>query len=133
MYRDEYGVPFLYSTNGEKIRFHDCRDDLNVSRDVAHFHSPAALCEQLGRDQTAELAKLAGIPLHRGLRDYQHDANAAIERALAERRRTMLLAMATVTGKTLTTVNQVYRLMKAGVAKRVLFLVDRRAPAVTWI
>ena len=35
--------------------------------------------------------------------------------------------MATGTGKTFTLVNQIYRLMKAGVARRVLFLVDRRA------
>jgi type I restriction enzyme R subunit len=41
----------------------------------------------------------------------------------------MLVAMATGTGKTFTTVNQIYRLMKSGVAKRVLFLVDRRALA----
>jgi type I restriction enzyme R subunit len=37
--------------------------------------------------------------------------------------------MATGTGKTLMTVNEVYRLMKSGVARRVLFLVDRRALA----
>jgi DNA-binding Lrp family transcriptional regulator len=37
--------------------------------------------------------------------------------------------MATGTGKTFTPVNQIYRLMKAGVAKRLLFLVDRRALA----
>ena len=37
--------------------------------------------------------------------------------------------MATGTGKTFTMVNQIYRLMKCGVAKRVLFLVDRRALA----
>src|SRR5438046_8666222 len=41
----------------------------------------------------------------------------------------MLVAMATGTGKTFTMVNQVYRLMKAGVAQRILFLVDRRALA----
>ena len=37
--------------------------------------------------------------------------------------------MATGTGKTFTLVNQVYRLMKSGVGKRILFLVDRRALA----
>ena len=37
--------------------------------------------------------------------------------------------MATGTGKTFTFVNEIYRLMKSGVAKRVLFLVDRRALA----
>ena len=41
----------------------------------------------------------------------------------------MLVAMATGTGKTFTIVNQVYRLMKSGVARRILFLVDRRALA----
>ncbi len=37
--------------------------------------------------------------------------------------------MATGTGKTLMTVNEIYRLMKSGAASRVLFLVDRRALA----
>ena len=41
----------------------------------------------------------------------------------------MLVAMATGTGKTYTFVSQVHRLMKAGVARRVLFLVGRRALA----
>jgi type I restriction enzyme R subunit len=44
-------------------------------------------------------------------------------------KRQMLVAMATGTGKTFTMVNQVYRLMKSGVARRILFLVDRRALA----
>src|SRR5207249_9871353 len=56
-------------------------------------------------------------------------ANAATEDAIAKRKRHMLLAMATGTGKTFTMVNQIYRLMEAGVAKRILFLVDRRALA----
>jgi len=41
----------------------------------------------------------------------------------------MLVAMATGTGKTFTIANLIYRLMKSGFAKRVLFLVDRRALA----
>jgi len=45
------------------------------------------------------------------------------------RKREMLVAMATGTGKTFTLVNQVYRLMKSGVGKRILFMVDRRALA----
>lgn len=63
------------------------------------------------------------------LRPYQFEANTAVEEAIAERRRQMLVAMATGTGKTFTMVNQVYRLMKSGVGKRILFLVDRRALA----
>ena len=66
---------------------------------------------------------------HPLLRPYQFEANTGVEQAIADRKRQMLLAMATGTGKTFTMVNQVYRLMKSGVAKRILFLVDRRALA----
>jgi type I site-specific restriction endonuclease len=41
----------------------------------------------------------------------------------------MMLAMATGTGKTFTAVSLIYRLIKSGFVKRVLFLVDRRALA----
>jgi len=51
----------------------------------------------------------------------------AIEKAIADRKRQMLVAMATGTGKTVTLVNEVYRLMASRVGLRVLFLVDRRA------
>lgn len=128
-HQGDFGVPFLYSTNGQQIRFHDVRDPLNLSRDVSGFHSPEALQELLGRDIAAELAALDLVPRNGRMRPYQHEASAAIEQALRERKRRMLLTMATGTGKTLTLVNQVYRLMKAGAAQRVLFLVDRRALA----
>lgn len=41
----------------------------------------------------------------------------------------MLVAKATGTGKTRWAVNQIYRMLKSGFARRVLFLVDRRALA----
>jgi type I restriction enzyme R subunit len=66
---------------------------------------------------------------HPRLRPYQIAANNEVEQAIADRKRLMLVAMATGTGKTFTLVNQVYRLMKSGVAQRILFLVDRRALA----
>src|SRR6516165_9218147 len=43
-------VPFLYSTNGEMIWFHDVRHPLNGSRQLGGFHSPAALEQLLGKD-----------------------------------------------------------------------------------
>ena len=122
--------PFLYSTSGEVIWFHDVRHPLNRSRQVAQFHTPAALQELLGRDLDAACEKLIGLPHdHPKLRPYQKEANAAVDQAIAARKRHLLLAMATGCGKTFTLVNQIYRLMKSGVAKRVLFLVDRRALA----
>lgn len=128
-YQGEFGVPFLYSTNGEEIWFHDVRDERNRSRRVSSFHTPKALDEMLTRDYTAEFQRLLAIPLREGIRPYQVEANTAIEQALMERKRKMLVTMATGTGKTLMTVNEIYRLMKSGVARRVLFLVDRRALA----
>lgn len=125
-----FRVPFLYSTNGEVIWFHDIRDRLNSARRLAAFHTPAALSEILSRDLAAACAALAATPNnHPRLRPYQREANAATEAAIAARKREMLLAMATGTGKTFTLVNQVYRLMKSKVGKRILFLVDRRALA----
>ena len=126
----DFGVPFLYSTNGEVIWHHDVREERNRSRRVEHFHTPDALRETLARNDETALARLSVLP-NEGtrLRPYQRDANTAIEHALAARKRHMLVAMATGTGKTFTLVNEIYRLMKSGVARRILFLVDRRALA----
>ena len=84
----------------------------------------------MARDFDADCAKAIALPHdHPRLRPYQKAANAAVEEAIADRKRHLLVAMATGTGKTFTLVNQIYRLMKSGVARRVLFLVDRRALA----
>jgi type I restriction enzyme R subunit len=123
-------VPFLYSTNGEVIYFHDARDPLNQSRKIKRFHTPQALREFLGRDFAGACAWFDANPTtHPRLRPYQNEAIRAVEDAVARRKRTMLVAMATGTGKTFVTVNQVYRLLKSGVGRRILFLVDRRALA----
>jgi type I restriction enzyme R subunit len=128
-YQGRFGVPFLYSTNGEEIWFHDVRREMNRSRKVAAFHSPKAMAEMLERDFDSEFHGLRAMPIREGIRPYQVEANTSIEQALSEGKRKMLVTMATGTGKTLMSVNQIYRLMKSGVARRVLFLVDRRALA----
>jgi type I restriction enzyme R subunit len=125
-----FHVPFLYSTNGEIIWHRDVRNSLNRSRQIATFHTPEALTELLARNLLEAVETLGSQPNdHPRLRPYQREADAAIEEAIANRKRHMLVAMATGTGKTFTTVNEIYRLMKSGVAKRILFLVDRRALA----
>lgn len=126
----DFYVPFLYSTNGEIIWHHDIRHEFNRSRQITAFHSPSGLTEKLQSDFEASCRALLAMPnTHKRLRDYQIDCNTEIEKAIAKRKRQMLVAMATGTGKTFTMVNEVYRLMKSGVARRVLFLVDRRALA----
>ncbi len=123
-------VPFIYTSNGEQIWFQDVRAPHSRSRPVARFHTPEALRDLLNRDLTPAQEWLASTPISsRYLRPYQVEAIAATEKALLRGQRELLLAMATGTGKTFTTVDLIYRLLKAGLIRRVLFLVDRRALA----
>lgn len=124
-----FRVPFLYSTNGEVIWFHDVRNPLSLSRQIVHFHTPQALEEMLQRNQADSLDQLRQLGFSARLRQYQVAAIQSVEGGIQDHYRKMMLAMATGTGKTFTVVNLAYRLMKAGLAKRILFLVDRRALA----
>ncbi|MEG4252458.1 type I restriction-modification enzyme R subunit C-terminal domain-containing protein [Microcoleus sp. Pol10D4] len=126
-----YRVPFLYSTNGENIYFLDVRGELNIFREIASFHTADALTEMFEHDQAASYTRLQNSPIEQieRLRPYQKKAITATESAIVKGKRAMLVAMATGTGKTFLTVAQIYRLLEAKVAKRILFLVDRRALA----
>jgi type I restriction enzyme R subunit len=125
-----FHVPFLYSTNGEVFWFHDVRHEFSRSRRIADLHTPTALRELLTCDLETAATALAGITAwHPHLRPYQIEACQAMEQAICDRKRQMLVAMATGTGKTFTLVNEVYRLLKSGAGRRILFLVDRRVLA----
>ncbi|MCL4339161.1 DEAD/DEAH box helicase family protein [Patescibacteria group bacterium] len=123
-------VPFIYSTNGEIIWFQDLRLSTSRSRQIQEFHTPKALIEYLTiktQENTRWFSE--NPPNYSKLRYYQRDAIIAIENAIANNKRSMLVAMATGTGKTFTIASLVYRLLKSGVSKRILFLVDRKALA----
>lgn len=123
-------VPFVYTSNGEQIWFQDLHEPYSRSRQVAAFHTPAALRDLLTRDVGPAQAWLRANAISaRHLRPYQLEAISAIEAALLRGQHMIMLAMATGTGKTFTAVELVYRLLKAGLVRRVLFLVDRRALA----
>ncbi len=125
-----YMVPFLYSTNGELISFLDVRSKNNLARSLADFHTPSALKELFNRNTDITHKRLQETPNDGDfMRPYQKNAVGAIETNILEGKRRMLVAMATGTGKTFMAVNAVYRLLKSGVAKRVLFLVDRKSLA----
>ena len=125
-----YKVPFLYASNGEGIWFLDVRHPRNIARQLSAFHTPDALVECFDDDITAGYEALQAYPKAiKNLRPYQLDAVQAIEGAIAKRKRAMLLAMATGTGKTFTIVSLIYRMLEAKAARRILFLVDRRALA----
>ena len=125
-----FRVPFLYASNGEIIWHIDVRYSQNISRQISTFHTPRALEEFFQDDVGSGYQTLKSSPAKiEGLRYYQREAVEAIEDALVKRKRSMLVAMATGTGKTFTTVSLIYRLLNSKSARRILFLVDRRALA----
>ena len=126
----EYNVPLLFSTNGELIYFLDVRNEHNLSRQLYGFYNPQALKQIVQQDTHVAFNWLSENPIdNQYLRPYQKDAIHSIEQNMEAGKRQMMVAMATGTGKTFMTVNLVYRLLKSGVAKRILFLVDRKSLA----
>jgi type I restriction enzyme R subunit len=134
-YANTLDIPFVFSSNGDGFVFHDRTGastprEANLGRDA--FPSPADLWARYrawkGLDAQAEQVVLQdyyGDGGDKAPRYYQVNAvNAAIE-AIAKGRNRVLLVMATGTGKTYTAFQIIWRLWKAGRAKRVLYLADR--------
>ena len=135
----EFQLPFVFSANGRPylkqietksgIWFCDVRRPKNLSYALEGWHSPEGLAGLLKQDHAAAEQKLANEPFQYDfkLRDYQAIAIGKVETAIAEGKRTCLIAMATGTGKTKTCIALIYRLLKAQRFRRILFLVDRSA------
>ncbi len=134
----DYRVPFLYASNGRPflqqlleqsgIWSLDARRPDNHPRALRDWHSPDGLRALLSQDDAAADLRLAAEPTdYLGLRDYQIAAIRQVESAIARGQRHILLAMATGTGKTRTALGLIYRLVKAGRFRRILFMVDRTA------
>jgi type I restriction enzyme R subunit len=135
----EYRVPFVFATNGREylhqlqlqsgIWFCDVRKPDNLRRPLRGWYSPEGLKALLSQDVETAYEQLENEPFNYNidLREYQIEAIQTLEAALAENRRNLLLAMATGTGKTKTSIVLVYRLLKSKRFRRVLFLVDRTA------
>lgn len=128
-------LPFAYETTGIETRFTSYLDPVPRSRPVFAFHQPDTLAgwlalapENLPNEQNNTLrARLLRLPLlpSQGLRACQLEAITNLERSFAEDRPRALIQMATGSGKTYMAVSSIYRLIKFGGAKRVVFLVDR--------
>lgn len=139
-----YKVPFTFATNGRPyleqyktksgIWFQDLRTPTNVPKALRGWMSPENLLDLLGKDIDAGNRALEQMPFDLlrdkdglNLRDYQLRAIQAAEQTIIEGKNTALLAMATGTGKTRTVLGMIYRFLKTGRFKRILFLVDRTA------
>ncbi|WAS06276.1 type I restriction-modification system endonuclease [Gloeomargaritales cyanobacterium VI4D9] len=135
----EFYVPFVFATNGRPylkqietesgIWFRDVRKPTNRRRALAGWLTPEGLQAQLDMDRETAHTALKNQPYEFGfpLRPYQQRAIAAVENALEQDRREMLVAMATGTGKTKLAIALLYRLLTAKRFRRVCFVVDRNA------
>ena len=134
-YAEMLGVPSVYSSNGDGFLEHDRsgqqrRPEHEFSMDA--FPSPAELWKRY-----CTWKGISGASLPTVTQDYYPDAvdkspryyqaraiNATVE-AIAKGQDRVLLVMATGTGKTYTAFQIIWRLWKAGIKKRILFLADR--------
>jgi type I restriction enzyme R subunit len=137
-------LPFLYLSTGVETRFTNVLDPAPRSRALFAFHRPETLADWLedepiwlplikGKPQPESehpatlRARLRHLPAldEKGLWPAQVRAIRNLELSLAKDHPRALIQMATGSGKTFTAVSSVYRLVKEGKARRVLFLVDR--------
>lgn len=133
-----YNVPFLFSTNGRPylkqleqksgIWLLDARRSTNHPRPLHAWYTPLGIIELLKQNIETAAEKLKKEPFdYLELRDYQNKAIQKVEESLEKGKTAILLAMATGTGKTRTAIGLIYRLIKTGRFRRILFLVDRNA------
>ena len=142
--KEEFKVPFVFATNGRPylkqietesgIWFLDLRKNTNAPQALHGWYSPEDLLAKFKQNVDEADQKLENLP-YDFLRDpdglnfryYQLKAVEAVEKAVVDGARHILLAMATGTGKTRTILGMVYRFLKTNRFRRILFLVDRTA------
>lgn len=136
-YAERLLIPFVFTSNGDGFTFHNRMNtdgDKEQYLPLDRFPSPNALWTMYRNNVglTAEQEAIIEEPYYteredRTPRYYQRNAiNLCVEAAMRDQNR-ILLVMATGTGKTYTAFQIIWRLWKAGVKRRILFLADRNA------
>ena len=134
-YADILDIPFAYSTNGDGFIEHDRTiTSGQVERELPlnKFPSPQELWQRYStyKEFNSDQAKVytQDYYFEQGGKKPRYFQRVAINRtteAIAKGQDRILLVMATGTGKTYTAFQIIYRLWKAGIKKRILFLADR--------
>ncbi len=129
-YAKQIGAPFIFLTNGELIYFWDYQND--DARIVQSFFARRDLERLVHMRGTRQPLATVPIPDHyfrqgetRRLRPYQTEAMQALDRTVELGKRRFLIELPTGCGKTDLIALYINRLIEAGHAERVLFLVDR--------
>ena len=127
-YAEQLGVPFVFLSNGEEVRFLDRETDAHA-RTIAGFYAQDDLERRIAARRIQR--ELSTVAIDRKIvdRDYQIECIEALSAEVSNGRRKLLVEMATGTGKTRTAAAFIKRLFEAGIVTRVLFLVDRIALA----
>lgn len=129
-------IPFAYSSNGDGLREHDFLTGVERDLTMEEFPSPEELYSRFkagannGAGLSPEEERIIQQPYYTGQntyppRYYQRNAVNRTLDAIARGQNRILLVMATGTGKTYTAFQIVYRLLKSGMKKKILYLADR--------
>ncbi len=135
----EYGeildVPYVFSSNGDAFLFHDRTGQSRpVEREIGLDEFPSAeelwqgYCTWKGLTPKQAAVAAQDYCLQGPDKEpwyYQEIAINRVIEAIAKGQLRVLLTMATGTGKTFVAFQIIWRLWKAGVKKRILFLADR--------
>lgn len=134
-YAKKLGLWFSYATNGHEIEFYNLKQGTQTK--VDKFHTPDELWEMYLKESGFDSATKKQIALthdyydessigqRRKPRYYQEKAVTKAIEAVVNNKKRVLITMATGTGKTFTSIQLVYKLWKAKVVKKILFIVDR--------
>lgn len=135
-YAQMLDVPFAYSSNGDGFREHAFLTGQERDLSLNEFPTPEELITRWeqnangGAGVSEDEKAIINQPYYSDQntyepRYYQRNAVNRTVEAIAKGQNRLLLVMATGTGKTYTAFQIVYRLLKSGLKKKVLYLADR--------
>lgn len=135
-YAKMMNIPFAYSSNGDAFIEHDFLTGQEKEIPLNAFPTYDELCKRYkaeandGKGLCDSENKIINQPYYTGQktfppRYYQRSAINKTVEAIARGQKRLLLVMATGTGKIYTAFQIVYRLLKAGLKRKVLYLADR--------
>lgn len=135
-YAQMMDVPFAFSSNGQGYQEYDFLTGKERSLSMNQFPTKEELYARFisesneGDGLSDNEMKVISQPFCTGQdifppRYYQRNAVNRTVNAVAQGKNRLLLVMATGTGKTYTAFQIVYRLLKSGLVKKVLYLADR--------
>ena len=135
-YAKQLDVPFAYSSNGDAFMEHDFLTGTERQIPLDQFPTYKELVNRYKRGANAgagineQETTIIEQPYYSSLDTYppRYYQRIAVNRtldAIARGQKRILLAMATGTGKTYTAFQIVYRLLKANMINKVLYLADR--------